>query len=377
MKAAVIGTGFIGTVHIEAIRRMGIPVKGALAGSGSSTQTAVNKLHLAHAYKDVAEIAADKDVSVVHVTSPNALHYEQVTTLLNAGKHVICEKPLALTANEGHALLKLAESKNLVHALCFNTRFYPMVHEARELVKSEKIGLPKYVNGSYHQDWLLQETDWNWRLEGEKAGELRAIADIGSHLIDQISFVSGLEVESVFADLHTIVKERKKPTGPVQTFTVDTTTKRETVKMASDDAAGVLLRFKNGARGTISISQVSAGRKNNLTWEISGTNSAIAYNSVEPETLWIGHRGPTNEISLKDPSTISSEAAKNAFYPGGHIEGFGETFRALFERVYADIDSTNRKLDYPNFNDGVISLCITDAVAKSSKTQSWVKVEGR
>jgi predicted dehydrogenase len=377
MKAAVMGTGFIGTVHIEAIRRMGIPVKGALAGSGSSTQTAVNKLHLAHAYKDVAEIAADKDVSVVHVTSPNALHYEQVTTLLNAGKHVICEKPLALTANEGHALLKLAESKNLVHALCFNTRFYPMVHEARALVKSEKIGLPKYVNGSYHQDWLLQETDWNWRLEGEKAGELRAIADIGSHLIDQISFVSGLEVESVFADLHTIVKERKKPTGPVQTFTVDTTTKRETVKMASDDAAGVLLRFKNGARGTISISQVSAGRKNNLTWEISGTNSAIAYNSVEPETLWIGHRGPTNEISLKDPSTISSEAAKNAFYPGGHIEGFGETFRALFERVYADIDSTSRKLDYPNFNDGVISLCITDAIAKSSKTQSWVKVEGR
>jgi predicted dehydrogenase len=377
MKAAVIGTGFIGTVHIEAIRRMGIPVKGALAGSGSSTQTAVNKLHLAHTYKNVAEIAADKDVSVVHVTSPNALHYEQVTTFLNAGKHVICEKPLALTANEGHALLKLAESKNLVHALCFNTRFYPMVHEARALVKSEKIGLPKYVNGSYHQDWLLQETDWNWRLEGEKAGELRAIADIGSHLIDQISFVSGLEVESVFADLHTIVKERKKPTGPVQTFTVDTATKRETVKMASDDAAGVLLRFKNGARGTISISQVSAGRKNNLSWEISGTQSAIAYNSVEPETLWIGHRGPTNEISLKDPTTISSEAAKNAFYPGGHIEGFGETFRALFERVYADIERANRKLDYPNFNDGVISLCITDAIAKSSKTQSWVKVEGR
>jgi predicted dehydrogenase len=173
------------------------------------------------------------------------------------------------------------------------------------------------------------------------------------------------------------VKERKKPTGPVQTFTVDTTTKRETVKMSSDDAAGVLVRFRNGASGTVSISQVSAGRKNNLAWEISGTNSAIAYSSVEPETLWIGHRGTTNEILLKDPSTISSEAVKNAFYPGGHIEGFGETFRALFERVYADIESTNRKFDYPNFNDGVISLCITDAIAKSSKTQSWVKVEGR
>ncbi|MFM8205109.1 MAG: Gfo/Idh/MocA family protein, partial [Actinomycetales bacterium] len=186
-----------------------------------------------------------------------------------AGKHVICEKPLALSASEGESLLKLAESRNLVHALCFNTRFYPMVHEARSLVNAGKIGSPTYVKGSYHQDWLLLDTDWNWRLEGEKAGELRAIADIGSHLIDQISFVSSLEVESVLADLHTIVKERQKPTGPVQTFTVDTTAKREPVKMSSDDAAGVLIRYKNGARGTLSISQVSAGRKNNLSWEIS------------------------------------------------------------------------------------------------------------
>jgi predicted dehydrogenase len=249
-----------------------------------------------------------------------------------------------------------------------------MVHEAKSLVKTGKIGVPTYVKGSYHQDWLLQTTDWNWRLEGEKAGELRAIADIGSHLIDQISFVSGLEVESVLADLHTIVKERQKPTGSVQTFTVDTTSKRETVKMSSDDAAGVLIRYKNGARGTLSISQVSAGRKNNLSWEISGTESAIAYDSVEPEKLWIGHRGTTNEISLKDPTTISSDAARNAFYPGGHIEGFGETFRALFERVYGDIESSNRKVDYPTFRDGVTSLRVTDAIAKSSKTQSWVKL---
>ena len=223
MKAAVIGTGFIGTVHIEAIRRMGVPVKGVLAGTVASTESAKTKLNLSHGYKDVAEIASDAEINVVHVTSPNALHFEQVTTLLNAGKHVICEKPLALTASEGEALLNLAESKNLVHALCFNTRFYPMVHEARSLVKGGKIGNPTYVKGSYHQDWLLLDTDWNWRLEGEKAGELRAIADIGSHLIDQISFVSGLEVESVLADLHTIVKMRKKPTGPVQTFTVATT----------------------------------------------------------------------------------------------------------------------------------------------------------
>lgn len=373
--AAVIGTGFIGTVHVEAIRRIGVPVKGALAGSAESTQNAQRKLKLECGYRDVSEIASDSDITIVHVTSPNALHFEQVCELLESEKHVICEKPLAITSAEGESLLKLADSKNLIHALCFNTRFYPMVHEARSLVHSGKIGTPTYVLGSYHQDWLLLETDWNWRLEGEKAGELRAVADIGSHLIDQISFVSGLEVESVLADLHTIVKERKKPSGPVQTFTIDSTMSRESVKMSSDDAAGVLIRYKNGARATLSISQVSAGRKNNLAWEVSGSESAIAFETAEPEKLWIGHRGQPNQISLKDPSTISADAAKNAFYPGGHIEGFGETFRALFERVYADIDRSERKIDYPTFKDGVTSLKITEAIAQSSKTQNWVKVD--
>ncbi len=373
--AAVIGTGFIGKVHIEAVRRMGVPIKGVLAGSSNSTETVRKSMNLEKSYGGVKEIAFDDEITVVHVTSPNSLHFEQVRLLLEAGKHVICEKPLATSVNEGEKLLSIAESKNLVNAVCFNTRFYPMVHEARSLVEMGAIGTPTYIKGSYHQDWLLMDTDWNWRLEEDKAGELRAIADIGSHLIDQITFVSGVKVESVMADLHTIVKKRKRPTGPVQTFTLDTTSERKIVDMRSDDAAGVLIRFSNGARGTISISQVTAGRKNDLNWEISGSKSALAYNSVEPEKLWIGHRGAPNQESLKDPTLISRDAAKNAFYPGGHVEGFGETFRALFERVYSDIESTSRKVDYPSFRDGVTSLRVTDAIAQSSKTQTWVEID--
>ncbi|MEY2663406.1 MAG: hypothetical protein RIR35_214 [Actinomycetota bacterium] len=373
--AAVIGTGFIGKVHIEAVRRMGVPIKGVLAGSSNSTETVRKSMNLEKSYGGVKEIAFDDEITVVHVTSPNSLHFEQVRLLLEAGKHVICEKPLATSVNEGEKLLSIAESKNLVNAVCFNTRFYPMVHEARSLVEMGAIGTPAYIKGSYHQDWLLMDTDWNWRLEEDKAGELRAIADIGSHLIDQITFVSGVKVESVMADLHTIVKKRKRPTGPVQTFTLDTTSERKIVDMRSDDAAGVLIRFSNGARGTISISQVTAGRKNDLNWEISGSKSALAYNSVEPEKLWIGHRGAPNQESLKDPTSISLDAAKNAFYPGGHVEGFGETFRALFERVYSDIESTSRKVDYPSFRDGVTSLRVTDAIAQSSKTQTWVEID--
>jgi len=372
--AAVIGTGFIGTVHVEAIRRMGVEVSGVLSGSPESTERGRAKLNLAHGYHDLEEILEDSAVDVVHVTSPNYLHYEQVRAILNANIHVICEKPLALTSNEGAELMALADSKSLVHGLCFNTRFYPMVHQAQSYVDGGNLGEVRYILGSYHQDWLMQDTDWNWRIEDEKAGELRAIADIGSHLIDQIQFVTGLEVSEIFADLHTLIKVRKKPSGPVETFTLDTSSERVDVLMNSDDAGGILLRFSNGARGTLSISQITGGRKNTLSWEIAGAKSSLGFNSESPESLWIGHRSRSNEMALKDPSTLSKNAALNAFYPGGHIEGFGETFRALFERIYRDIKTLAWRRDYPTFADGVRSLKITDAISLSNRSQSWIKV---
>ena len=373
-SVAVIGSGFIGTVHIEAIRRTGNNVKGVMAGSAESTKNGVAKNKLAVGYQSVEDICNDPEITVVHVTSPNALHFPQVSQLISAGKHVICEKPLALSASEGLELLRKADAGNLVHAVCFNTRFYPMVHEGKSYVDSGKLGEVRYIKGHYHQDWLTLDTDWNWRLDSNEAGALRAIADIGSHLIDQIGFVTGLKVQSVMSDLHTLVKVRQKPVGPVQTFTQDTSGNRETVNMSSDDAAGVLVRYQSGARGTISISQISAGRKNSLNWEISGSKSAIAFDSENPELLWIGHRGCPNEVMHKDPSTLSPNAASNAFYPGGHVEGFGETFRGLFEKVYSDIETGERSGLYPTFAAGVESLQITDAIARSSVSQSWVEV---
>lgn len=372
---AVIGTGFIGTVHVEAIRRSGYHVKGVFSGSESSTKKGAEKLRVDKAYTSVDEICADSEISVVHVTSPNALHVPQVEALIAAGKHVICEKPLALTADEGKHLLRMAKKAGIVHAICFNTRFYPMVHEARSFVQKGEIGVPRYINARYHQDWLLLDTDWNWRLVTEEAGGLRAVADIGSHLIDQLGFVTGLQIDSVMADLHTLVKVRQRPVGPVQTFTIDTTSKREAAPMSSDDAAGVLVRYDNGARATISISQVSAGRKNSLAWEIGGSQAALGFDSESPELLWIGHRGRANEVLHKDPSMLSELAAPNAFYPGGHVEGFGETFRGLFDRVYADIENETNSGLYPTFEAGVQSLLVTEAIAQSSQQGRWVKLE--
>ena len=372
--SAVIGSGFIGTVHMEAIRRMGCDVKGVLASNSESTARGTQKLKLRHAYSNIEEICADPDIDVVHVTSPNALHFPQVMALLQAKKHVMCEKPLALTASEGEKMLEVAKNMSVKHAVTFNTRFYPMVHEAHARVANGSIGEVRYVKGDYHQDWLLFETDWNWRLIPDEAGKLRAVADIGSHLIDQLSFITNLEVESVFADLHTFIKMRKSPKGPVQTFTQDKSAERVDVPMSSDDAAGILLRYRNGARATLSISQVSAGRKNGPTWEISGSTSALAFDAMNPDALWIGHRGEPNNILYKDPALLSSDAARITFYPGGHIEGFGETFRGLFETFYSDIENGNMAGKYPTFSDGVRSLRVTDAISESSEKESWVSV---
>jgi predicted dehydrogenase len=371
---AVIGTGFIGAVHVEAIRRTGIQVKGVLSSSEKSTVEAAQKLTVSKAYSSVAEICADDDISVVHVTSPNSLHVEQVEEIIAAGKHVICEKPLALTAAEGAHLLELAERAGVVHALCFNTRFYPMVHEARARIHSGEIGAIRYIHAQYHQDWLMLDTDWNWRLEPGKAGALRAVADIGSHLLDQLGFVTGEEIEAVFAELHTLVKSRNRPMGEVQTFTSAGAVPRERVEMSSDDAAGILLRFKNGARATLSISQISGGSKNSLKWEIAGSKAAVAFDAQSPEELWIGNRGTANEVLHKDPSLLSPEAAAIAFYPGGHVEGFGETFRGLFQTIYARIEDPSRPIDYPTFADGVRSLKITDAIVASSHTSQWINL---
>jgi len=371
---AVIGTGFIGAVHVEAIRRTGNHVKGVLSGSEKSTLLAVKKMKLNKAYNSIEEICSDSDISVVHVTSPNALHVEQVEKLIVARKHVVCEKPLALNQREGLRLLAMAEQAGVVHALCFNTRFYPMVHEAKNRIQTGVIGEIRYINAQYHQDWLMLDTDWNWRLDPSQAGELRAVADIGSHLLDQLSFVTGEEIESVFADLHTLVKFRNRPLNEVQTFTSAGNVSRERVELSSDDAAGILLRFKNGARATVSISQISGGSKNALKWEISGANGALAFDAQSPEVLWIGNRGAANEVLLKDPSLLSPEAAAITFYPGGHVEGFGETFRGLFETIYARIEDPSLPLKHPTFEDGVRSLKITDAIVASSQRSHWINL---
>ncbi len=378
IRAGVVGVGFIGVAHVEALRRIGVHVVGVVGSSPERARAKAEAAHLPAVYDNLEAMAADPDINVVHVASPNHVHADQVRLLLDAGKHVVCEKPLALTSQDTADLVARADASGLVNAVCFNLRFYPNCHQAMAMVQSGEVGEPRLITGSYLQDWLLLETDWNWRLVPEQAGGLRAVADIGSHWLDLAQFVTGKRVTRVMADLHTFVDVRKHPEGPVETFASEAGD-RELIEeqMTSDDAASIMLSFEDGARGLVAVSQVSAGRKNSVSIEVDGSQSALSWFSENPDHLWVGHRGRPNEIVQRDPSLAHPEAARVTGYPGGHVEGYPDTFRALFKEVYEDVarGGPSANPTYPTFADGHDILLVTEAIARSSEEERWITVQ--
>lgn len=381
LKVGIVGTGFMGVTHTEALRRLGINVAGVVGSSPERARTKAAQANLPRVFDGLGELLRDPAIDVVHITSPNYLHHEQVLAVLAAGKHVVCEKPLGLDSAETHELLDAARRAGVVHAVCFNQRFYPLVHQAREMVTGGEIGKVRLVSGGYLQDWLLLDTDWNWRLQPERAGALRAVADIGSHWFDNVEFVTGSRITQVMADLHTFLDVRQRPAGEVETFSTHTIDDggRISESIASDDAAGLLLRFDNGARGTCTISQVSAGRKNAMGWEVNGSESSLSWGQESPEDLWVGHRGRPNEILKRDPGLMHPLAAATAAYPAGHVEGYPDTFRALFQAIYADVlagaPSPEGTASYPTFADGHDGSLVGEAVARSARSGTWATVE--
>jgi predicted dehydrogenase len=378
VNAAVVGVGFVGVAHVEALRRIGVNVVGVVGSTPERAEAKAGAADLPRAYESLDALVSDPAVDVVHIATPNHAHAEQVRAVLAAGKHVVCEKPLALTTEETADLLRRAERSGLVHAVCYNLRFYPLCHQMRAMVASGAIGEPRLVSGSYLQDWLLLPTDWNWRLEPEKAGALRAVADIGSHWLDLSRFVTGRHIVEVMAELHTLVPVRRHPRGQVESF-ARASPGEDLIEepMTSDDGAGILLRFEDDARGVLTVSQVSAGRKNSVSIEVDGSESALAWFSEDPDRLWIGHRGRPNEILQRDPSLVDPDVRDVIAYPGGHVEGYPDTFRALFARVYADVQrgAPSPAPAYPTFADGHDALCVLEAVQRSDAESRWVKVE--
>lgn len=380
IKVGVIGTGFIGPVHVEAIRRL--PHTEVVALSGSNEERAREKadeLGIERAYGDYRKLLADKEVNVVHICTTNHLHYKIAKEAILSGKHVVCEKPLAMNAEEGRELTKLANDHGVICAMHLNCRAYPLIQQVKEMVKRGDLGTIFAVNGSYQQDWLFKETDYSWRLEKEFSGESRAIADIGTHWFDTIETITGLKTKKVCADFATFYKTRKKPLKPVETYSGKTLELRdyEDVPIDTEDYATVLIKFDNGAHGSFTVNQVAAGRKNRLYFEIYGSKCAVAFDSETPNQLWIGNRDGNNEIMMKDPSLLYENVREYNSYPGGHTEGFADATKHTMRKIYEAIRAgeTGKALEYPRFEDGYRELLLCEAIVHSAEEEKWVSVE--
>jgi predicted dehydrogenase len=378
IKAAIVGTGFIGPAHLEALRRLpNVEVVALCEVTQELANEKAKVLGIPRAYT-FDEMLKQDDIDVVHICTPNFLHFAQAKAVLESEKHVICEKPLAVKIEEAEELVKIASATGLVNAVHFNLRYYPMVRQMKTMREKGDLGEVYSVMGSYLQDWLFFQTDYNWRLEPDKSGDSRAIADIGSHLLDITEYVTGLKITEVMADFSTVHKTRLKPLKAIETYS-DTKLQASDyaeVPINTEDHATVLLRFDNGSKGSITVSQVSAGRKNRLNIEISGSKSNLEFNSERPNELWIGKREKANEQLMKDPGLAYPEASALISFPGGHNEGFPDTSKQMFKEVYAAILTGKQPENpsYPTFASGLRELIIGERIVESNKKQAWVKI---
>lgn len=375
IRTAVIGTGFMGRGHLEALRRVEFVDVAAIAGRNTA---AADKLGSAYGVPraEVEAILGDPSIDAIHICTPNAVHYPVAKQALLAGKHVLCEKPVAISVEEAQELVNLAAEKGLRNGVCHNLRYYPMVQQIRRLCADGDLGEILVVQGTYSQDWLLYDTDWNWRVEVASGGPLRCMADIGSHWFDAAEHLTGLRVSSLCADLQTFHKTRRKPKGSVETFANKMLSADDTIEtpIETEDFGAVVFRMGSRARGSMTASQVSAGRKNGLRIEIYGTQAGVAWSQERPDELWIGHRDTANEFLLKDPSLLKPAARPYADYPGGHSEGYDDTFKQIFRRFYASIGDPAAPRDYPQFADGLRQMLILRAELQSSQSRAWVDV---
>lgn len=374
LRAGVIGTGFIGPVHVEALRRLGVTVT-AICDVADLAIQAAERLAIPQAFADHRDLMACSEVDVVHITAPNRFHCEMSLSALRAGKHVVCEKPLAMNTRETTRIVAAARDAKRVFAVNYNVRFYPAVLALRRLVERGDLGDIIHVNGSYMQDWLFKDTDYNWRLLPEEGGELRAVADIGTHWMDTVSFVLGSAITSVFADLATWHTTRRRPLGEVQTFAkADAKMKYASYQVETDDFANVLLRFANGARGNLSVSQVAAGRKNCIRIEIYGSKKSAWWCSEDPEMLHFGNRDDANETAVRATSAFGAGAAGLTDYPPGHVEGFPDTFKMNFRNIYQAIAGDKGERLFATAADGHQEVVVCEAILKSNQTKKWTTV---
>ena len=367
----LVGAGFVGPHHIDAVRRLGFVDVVAVAGSSDeSGRGKAEALGVQKGYGSYQALLDDPDVQVVHNATPNYLHYEVTSAALARGKHVVSDKPLAMTAAQAKRLVNEAQRAGVVAAVTFNYRGNPLVQQARLAIVRGDIGTPHFLHGYYLQDWLIKDTDYSWRLDPEKGGASSALGDIGSHWCDLAQHVTGLRITHVLGDIATVVKKRKKPRGRREAFQTEGDGDGEFVDIRVEDLASVLVRFDNGARGCFSVGQVCAGHKNDLVLEVCGRKASLRWRQEAQNELWVGHRDTANEVLQKDPSLLDADARAYAHLPGGHQEAWADAFCNLMREIYRCIAEGPPYASLPpmvaTFEDGFRANRIVDAILESA-----------
>ena len=377
IKTAVVGTGFMGKVHVENVRRLGNVEIAAVVGSRPETaRKFAEQASIPIATNNLQEILENPDIQAVHICTPNVDHFPMSLAAVKAGKAVLCEKPMTMTVAEARQLVEAATQFKTVNCVQHNLRYYPVVQQIRQMIASGDLGEILIVQGTYSQDWLLYETDWNWRLDSKSNGALRVMGDIGSHWMDMIQHLTGQGISALCADLATFYPERKRPKGSVETFSAKKadTGDYESFPVDTEDFGVVMLRLGAKARGAFTVSQMSAGRKNKFAFEIFGTKAGVAWDQESPDTLWIGHRNEPNQIIIKDASLFYPAAAAYADLPGGHSEGYDDSHKQVFKHFYARVADPSAPIEYPTFEDGLHGMILLEKVAESNAKRCWVDV---
>lgn len=378
INVGIIGSGFIGPAHIEALRRLGfVQVVALCDGSQALAEEKAKELNIPHAYGSVEALLAHPDLHVVHNCTPNHLHAQINRQILRAGKHVFSEKPLCMTPEEARELVALAEQAGVIHGVSFVYRQFAMVRQAASMLEAGDLGRLFAAHGSYLQDWMLLETDYNWRVDAALGGASRAVADIGSHWCDTIQFITGRRITAVMADLSIVWPTRKSNVAGNQTFSEAQEAVYEDKPVSTEDFGSVLFRFDDGSKGSFNVSQVSAGRKNRLSLEVNGSEASVAWDQEVPQQLWVGHRAQPNQTLTDDPSLMNRDVANTAHFPGGHIEGWPDAFKNMMAQFYRAVQAgfMPEKPVFATFHDGADVMYIIDAIVKSHRQQGWVSVE--
>jgi predicted dehydrogenase len=372
LRMAIAGAGMIARVHADAARRAGAVVAGVSASSPERAKAAAQSLGARRSFDSSEELATSDDVDVVHVCTPNALHGDLVRLALSAGKHVVCEKPLATTAAEAEELTELAARAGLVAAVPFVYRYHPMAAEARARVLGGSTGEVRLIHGHYLQDWLSEPGDNNWRVDAQAGGPSRAFADIGSHWCDLVEWVTGHRISELTASAQTVMPERAR--AGRGTFVAERATEAaaERVAVTTEDAVQVLFRTDRGASGSLVVSQVSPGRKNRLWFEVDGAGAGLAFDQENPESLFVGSRAG-NAVLPRDPALLSPEAARISPLPAGHPMGYHDCFAGFVMDVYRAVADGGEQR-FPTFGDAARAARLTEAVLRSARTRSWIEV---